>query len=185
MKWLKPPVLGCVLIGGKSSRMGCAKHLIIKNNRTWLERTAEKLSMVCDQVVIAGAGDVPECSWLRLSDVPGAVGPLAGILAAARWHPWATLLACACDQPDLEVEALNWLLKERRPGTWAVLPKIGERIEPLLALYDFRIGETLEKGLRRKNMRLCQITINPKVKVIPPPVHLHGSWRNVNCPEQL
>ena len=81
----KTPVWACILIGGKSSRMGVPKHLIkADNGRTWLENSLNKLYPLVDGVVIVGDGVVPEGlkKTARLPDIPGVVGPLTGILAA-------------------------------------------------------------------------------------------------------
>ena len=122
-QWLKTPILGCVLIGGQSSRMGHPKHMIQKNGRTWIERTVELLEQLTSRVIIAGTGTLPEsvrdCD--RLVDVPHVRGPMAGILAALRWAPGSTWLVTACDLPLLSLSALKWLLSTRAPGVWATL----------------------------------------------------------------
>ena len=181
--WLSPMVLGCVLIGGKSSRMGTPKHLLVKEGRTWLERTTLALAEVCDQVVVVGEGELGRCRLPRLLDAPGVFGPLAGLLAVMRWHPWATVLACACDLPDLSHEALQWLLDQRTPGAWAVIPQVGSYYEPLLALYDFRIRSTMEAMASRDERRLGNLVGGAGVRVVSPPQHLRSAWRNVNYPE--
>jgi molybdopterin-guanine dinucleotide biosynthesis protein MobB len=184
-QWLRPPVLGCLLIGGKSTRMGRPKHLLLKDGETWLARTARTLAQVCDLVVVVGQGEVGPCALPRLSDVPGINGPLAGLLAAHRWQPWATVLACACDLPDLSLPALRWLLAQRSPGAWAVIPNLGEFHEPLLALYDFRIRKALEVMADRGDLRLANLVGSHGVRVVSPPQALHKAWRNVNYPEMV
>lgn len=84
------PVWGCILIGGKSSRMGQPKHLIEDGQKiTWLERTTEILAPLVDGIVVSGNGRLPErlADTIRLADVPGVAGPLTGIVAACRWQP--------------------------------------------------------------------------------------------------
>ncbi len=102
-QWLKTPVLGCILIGGQSSRMGHPKHMIQKNGRTWIERTVDVLDQLTSRVIVAGTGTLPEsvrgCD--RLVDVPSVRGPMAGLLAAMRWAPHASWLVTACDLPLL------------------------------------------------------------------------------------
>lgn len=184
-QWQRPPVLGCILIGGQSSRMGRAKHLLVKEGQSWLQRTAATLGAVCQQVVAAGQGDMGGCLLPRIHDAPGCFGPLAGILSVMRWQPWATVLVCACDLPEMSVEALRWLLQQRAPGTWALIPKVGDYHEPLLALYDFRIRPTLEAMARRGGRRLSTLVGMDGVRVLSPPSPLRGAWRNVNYPEQI
>lgn len=184
-QWQRPPVLGCILIGGKSTRMGRPKHLLMTDGESWLQRTASLLSEVCHQVVVVGQGEVGDCLLPRLPDVPGCEGPLAGLLAAMRWQPWATVLACACDLPDMSIAALQWLLQQRAPGRWAVIPKVGNYYEPLLALYDFRSRPALESMGCRGVSKLSSLVGAEGVRVVTPPTDLHGAWRNVNSPELL
>lgn len=188
-QWLAPPVFGCILIGGKSRRMGTPKHLLEKNGRTWLERTIEQMRQVAGEVVIAGAGALPESvsNSIRLYDVPGARGPMAGLLAAMRWAPEATWLVTACDQPDVSADALRWLLSTRSPGIWATLPRLqAERPpEPLLAHYDFRAHAVLERAAARGEFGLvktaqCGKAISPEV-----PASIAAAWRDVDTAAEL
>jgi molybdopterin-guanine dinucleotide biosynthesis protein MobB len=189
-QWLKTPVLGCVLIGGQSSRMGHPKHMIQKNGRTWIERTVEVLEQLTSRVIIAGTGTLPEsvreCD--RLVDVPNARGPMAGILSALRWAPHASWLVAACDLPLLSRPALEWLLSSRTPGVWATLPQLkGPRdgIEPLLAHYDFRSRLPLEHLASEGEFSLSRLATHPKIMTPSPPASLVTAWRDVNTPAQL
>jgi len=185
-QWLRTPVYGCVLIGGASRRMGRPKHLMESGGRTWLERTVEVLRPAVEHIVIAGAGDVPDAlaGVTRLPDVPEAEGPMAGILAAMRWAPWATWLVAACDLPNLSAEALEWLLATRAAGVWATVPLLaGARgVEPLLAHYDFRAGVILERLAAEGRFAPSLVAEHPKVATLVPPSHLAPAWDNVNAP---
>ncbi len=59
-RWRRPPVFGCVLIGGRSRRMGRPKHLLRDGGTTWLERTVDALASAADRVVLVGGGALPE-----------------------------------------------------------------------------------------------------------------------------
>lgn len=188
-QWLKAPVYGCALIGGSSRRMGRPKHLIAENGETWLERTVGLLRRVTARVVISGAGEVPEslAGSPRLVDAPGAEGPLSGLLSAMRWAPGCSWLVAACDLPELSSGALEWLLAGRAPGVWATLPRLAgsERLEPLLAHYDFRARRLIESLAARRVWRLAEIAADPKVTAPSPPPELAPAWRNANSPEDL
>ncbi|MCH7805258.1 MAG: molybdopterin-guanine dinucleotide biosynthesis protein B [Acidobacteria bacterium] len=188
--WLKTPVLGCVLIGGQSSRMGHPKHMIQKNGRTWIERTVEVLDQLTSRVIVAGTGTLPEsvrdCD--RLLDVPNVRGPMAGILAALRWAPRSSWLVTACDLPLLALPALEWLLSTRAPGVWATLPQLkgpGDGIEPLLAHYDFRARPPLEDLATEGEFSLSRLATHPKIMTSSPPSSLVTAWQDVNTPAEL
>lgn len=184
------PVWACILIGGKSSRMGRPKHLIKEGkHRSWLERTVEILRPLVDGLVVSGTGRLPEplAGMVRLPDIPGVAGPLTGILSACRWQPLVSWLLVACDMPYISPEAVEWLLSERRIGCWGLVPRLAgkEHCEPLFAWYDFRAGPIFEQQLLDDNLRIGSIASHAKIDTPQIPDSLRGSWQNINTPEQL
>ncbi|MCI5115167.1 MAG: molybdenum cofactor guanylyltransferase [Candidatus Electrothrix sp. AW1] len=183
------PVWGCILIGGKSRRMGQPKHLILEDKKTWLEHAVETLSPHVEQVVLSGSGKVPPTltSLPQIPDAPGLAGPLAGILAVMRWQQTVSWLVMACDQPDVQAESLEWLLAQRKPGIRAVLPDLlGDgHLEPLLAWYDVRCRPQLETIAASGSLRLSRLANQAGVCHFQPPEHLHSSWHNINTPDQI
>lgn len=184
------PVGGCVLIGGRSSRMGRPKHLLRRDDgRTWLEGTVDQLRPFVSRCVLAGDGDLPaSCTdFERVSDLSGVIGPLAGIGAVLQHHPWTSWLVVACDMPDIDADAIDWLLSRRRPGFVAVIPVNAERggNEPLFAWYDFRSLSLIQQLLRQGSLRPREMAAYKKVLQPPIPASLVHCWRNVNRPEEL
>lgn len=183
------PVWGCVLIGGKSSRMGQPKHLLCHEERTWVERTVAILNARVERVVVAGAGLLPPAlvGTERVDDVVGLAGPLAGILAAFRCFPQVSWVVAACDLPDLEEGALRWLLQCRRPGVVAILPDLAAdgRVEPLLAYYDRQCRSLLEAMAASGQRRMQWLRQEAGVITPQPPAELRAAWRNVNTPQEL
>lgn len=188
-QWAKTPVLGCVLIGGKSTRMGKPKHLILENGTTWLERTVELLNRITERVVIVGDGSVPESlkDITRLPDIYGINGPTAGILSAMRWAPDASFIVSACDLPNLSLDALRWILSNRRPGAWAIFPRLpgNSKVEPLLSYYDVRARILLEKAAADGFKRPSHIASHASVITVMPPGHISSAWRSYNTEDEL
>lgn len=185
------PLLACVLIGGKSSRMGRPKHLLNQEGKSWLERTVAMLSPMVDEVVLAGTGNIPPAlaHLTRIHDAADVQGPLAGILAALRARPEASWIILACDMPALNKEALNWLLAEARLAELAILPRLDKadktRVEPLFAWYSGKCLPHLEQMAASGNWRINQLRHIQGVRTPLPPPHLHFAWSNINTPEQL
>mgnify|MGYP002064709933 CR=1 FL=1 len=104
-----------------------------------------------------------------------------------RWQPAVSWLVTACDLPDVQPESLAWLLEKRRPGRRAVLPQLApdRPFEPLLAWYDFRCRPLLENLAASGSLHLNRLAEQSTVYTPQPPEELHGSWRNVNTPEEL
>ena len=183
------PVFGGALIGGKSSRMGRPKHLLVTAGQTWLRRILDVLGPLCAKVVVLGDGELPGDlhTVMRVPDAPGVEGPMCGALAAMRWAPQASWLLVACDLPRVTDQAVRWLLATRAPGRWATLPKLhgSDGCEPLLAHYDFRCRILLERLACDGIFGLSQLAGHPKAAIIPVPAGLAGAWKNCNRPADV
>ncbi len=188
-QWENPPVYGCVLIGGQSSRMGRPKHLIESDDKNWLTHSINTLNEHTEQVIIAGAGDVPKelQKYHRLPDALHISGPLAGILSAMRWAPHASWLISACDMPGTTTTALHWLLSSRAPGVWGVLPRLSVKSppEPLLAYYDPRAVHLLEKLSMGEKPAPNRLSKHEKIVSPIIPKALSSAWQNINTEQEL
>lgn len=177
----RTPLYAGILIGGASRRMGHPKHLLSVDGMTWVERIAHSLSQRVEQIVLLGAGAIPGSlgAYPRLPDVQDKTGPLAGMLAAMRWRPDAAWLMVACDLPWLAADAVDWLISQRRPGVWALLPRPAEgtRVEPLLALYEPRIRSYLEAVDAPSQLEGLEAVSCPVV-----PAALAPAWRDADTP---
>jgi molybdopterin-guanine dinucleotide biosynthesis protein MobB len=180
------PVNAGLLIGGKSTRMGAPKALLKIKGRTLVEHSVDILSTVSKKTVLLGSGQLPESlnSADRLPDIPKLKGPLAGMLSAFRWAPESAWIISSVDLPLMHKEAWEWLLSQRKPGVWAVLPKIkGSRgIETTAAVYEPMIFEHIESLAAQGIKSLQEIAKHEKVITPVIPEALSPAWSNVNTP---
>ncbi len=136
-----PPLVGVVLVGGESRRMGTPKWALDYHGETQAARTVRLLRGVCDRVVLsvrpgpldAGLPDVP-----AIADAGAVRGPAAGILAALDAHPGAGVLVVACDLPFLDAATLAALVAGRDPHRVATaFRSSGDGLpEPLCAIWE-------------------------------------------------
>ncbi len=173
-----------LLIGGQSVRMGRPKTLLRMREVTLAQRSYEILTEVSQKAMLLGAGELPEClnSAGRLPDIEGPRGPLAGMLSAFRWAPRSAWIISSVDMPLMHKEAWEWLLKQRKPGTWAVLPKIqgSMGVETTGAVYEPMIFDYVETLAIKAGMKLQDIMLHPKVFTPVVPKTLAKAWKNVN-----
>ncbi len=178
------PVKGGVLIGGTSSRMGRPKAILRMGGKTWLERIVAAMDACVEEVVVIGGGQIPSSlkNRLRIPDAPQRKGPIAGLLGAMRWDPWATWLFLPCDVPRITEDALRWLLAQRAPGVWGVMPldTASARPQPLPAWYDFRL-----LGLSEEMDRPIALASHPKICVISIPPAFQNAFCGINTPKEL
>jgi len=112
-------IVGLILAGGLSSRMGEDKALMMIDGVTLLDRTARALrSMGAGLVAVSGsrAGGILD-RWPE-------AGPVGGMASAAEVLPDAELLVVPVDMPRLGHAVLMPLLTERseRATRWAAHP---------------------------------------------------------------
>ncbi|MDR0476936.1 MAG: molybdenum cofactor guanylyltransferase [Desulfobulbaceae bacterium] len=184
------PLWACLLIGGKSSRMGQPKHLLpLAGGRVWLQRAAALLRSRVTGLVLAGAGEIPAslAALPHLKDAAGGQGPLTGIVAAFRHQPEASWLVLACDMPRVTAAAIDWLLAARRPGDWAIMPRLAAnaRPEPLFAWYGPECRPLFQERLARGKMCLHELAAHPSIRSPLVPAALCDNWSNINTPEEL
>ena len=182
------PLHAGLLIGGKSTRMGTPKSLLKIKGRTLLARSFDTLSAIAKKTVLLGPGHLPKSLLCadRLSDIPNVKGPLAGMLSAFRWSPDSAWIISSVDMPLMHKDAWEWLLSQRKPGIWAVLPKIKGSIgvETTGSVYEPMIFEYVESLARCGKAKLQDIAAHPKVITPLIPRTLAHAWKNVNSPAE-
>jgi molybdopterin-guanine dinucleotide biosynthesis protein A len=199
------PLLGGLLVGGASRRMGSPKALIEVGGVSLAERAAAALAPHVERVVLLGAGPVPAAlaGLARLADAPlspeappgysrpaydpGGAGPLAALLAALRAEPAAAWVLCPCDLPAVRPEAVAWLVAQRRPERRAVMARLGPAAppEPLLALYERTIRPAVEALVAAGGRAPRLLAGLPGVALLTPPAELADCWRDADHPQDL
>lgn len=109
-------LLGVVLSGGESKRMGTDKGLILKQGETWAQIVASKISALGLPVVISiNERQVDDYGRLFSEDqlVVDHVdinGPLRGLLTVHQRFPENDLLLLACDLIDMDTDTIQSLI---------------------------------------------------------------------------
>jgi len=152
----RPAASVVVLAGGKSSRLGADKSLLLLDGQPLIARTVQQLSVLSDDLIIVT--NAPErfeplglAARLVADERPGE-GSLMGIysgLKVAR-HPYA--LVVACDMPFLNAPLLHYMLSIM-PTYDVVVPRLAGMLEPLHAVYGRSclpwIARLLDDGQRK------------------------------------
>ena len=158
-------VSGIILAGGRSSRMGRDKTLLLFNNETLIERIVKELKGVVDDIIIASGRTVkynidgiPE-----VCDAFAGAGPMGGLHAGlmAAKHHYAFVISC--DMPFFEGRMVKFLV-DRCNSYAAVVPFINGKFEPLCAVYSKECLEPIEKCLLANERKVLQFY--PQVKLL-------------------
>jgi molybdopterin-guanine dinucleotide biosynthesis protein A len=189
-------VAGVVLAGGRSSRMGRDKASLVFDGSTLLQRTAEALARVVDEVVVVRAPgqqlpamelDVPV---VEAEDPVEGEGPLVGIAAGLRATSTDTAIVVAVDMPFLQPPLLRLLAERVQAGARWALPIAEGRPQPLCSAFATSAVEVLERHITAGDRAPMAAADDLEVDRIEPEewrtVDAAGrSFLNVNTPEEF
>ncbi len=191
---MRKALVGAVLAGGGSRRMGWDKSALTISGRRVLGRLCELLADRAGEVMIVGGApdrrDVPVCAAWH-PDARAGLGPLGGIatalrVASAGGQPRA-IVAVACDMPAVGGELLDFVLAGRdqsTPATVPINPATG-RLEPLLAVYEAPALGSIEAALEAGTRAVRDWLAPAGAHLLAVPDRLAGQLENVNTPEEL
>ncbi len=149
-----------LLAGGESRRMGRDKAEIVFRGMPLWQRQIELLRGLRPEKIFVSVRQEP--SWRSggaelLLDEPPYRGPLGGLTRALGRMQTSHLIAMAVDMPFMTSGQMQllWSLATMACG---VLPMIGERAEPLAAIYPREAAEDFSVALGGENFSLQRLS---------------------------
>jgi molybdopterin-guanine dinucleotide biosynthesis protein A len=191
-------MLGVILCGGQSSRMGSDKGLLKLEANTWAQTAIDKMTTLNIPVKISVnskqyndyAAVFPSTDLVTDDATLSLKGPLLGVLSSHLKFPDEDLFILACDMPLMEPSLLNKLYTQyqQEPSFNAyVFTNEGEP-EPLCGIYKSKglslILDILISGrLFKHSMKFMLDHLN--VKTIPATDEQKKFFRNFNAHAEL
>ncbi len=183
-------VLGVLLAGGLSSRMGTNKALLTFEGRTLLERTWDLLTSCLSHCVVSARSGCQSAYdgypvLLDAYERIGPVGALATALSHARASGLSAVLVLACDMPFLDAQIVRHLLKAWDGQSLAVLFRGPDgRLEPLCALYACSSLPFFQEAIADGTYALHAVLPESSVQYLACPSEWKHRLCNINTPEE-
>ena len=184
-----------VLAGGKSLRLGQNKALEIIGNKSLLERAVAQLGSFHSDIIIVAAAkqSLPQLIGYprvrNMVDVYPGKGPLGGIYTGLAASDSFYNLVVACDMPFLNLALLDYMIQLSADFD-LVIPRLGDMVEPLHAVYSKNCLAPIEQLLRQGSLGIREIFALVKVRYVEAdeidrfdPEHL--SFFNINTKADL
>ncbi|MCX6185772.1 MAG: molybdenum cofactor guanylyltransferase [Bacteroidetes bacterium] len=187
--FLKEPLVGIVLCGGESQRMGVDKAFIEYYTLPQYAYMSSLMKELVSDVFIS-------CNHQQKDKIPnnfnciidkdtyGNAGPMSGVISAFEKISNAALLVVGCDYPMLCYEDLLGLLKAREESVDVVCytnPNSGFD-EPLLAIYEKQCAISLQTYFKKDNFSLRHYLKTVHTKRILP--NDEKSIQSIDTPEE-
>lgn len=184
-----------VLAGGRSTRLGQDKVSLIIGGEGLLQRTINHLRQLNQEIilVLAQGQSTPELDSLTdvriTTDVKSGKGPLIGIYSGLKASYDEYNVIVACDMPFLNVELLRYMIG-LVPDFDVVIPRIGDKVEPLHAVYSRLCLDVIEKIMRKGSLKVSDLFELVNVRYVEEDELNkfdpdHRSWFNINMPDDL
>jgi molybdenum cofactor guanylyltransferase len=163
-------ITGYILAGGKSSRMGADKGLLLLEGKPMIQYVIEQMQLIFDKVVIVSNN--PEYKKFGLDVIPDLIkdiGPAGGIYTA------------------LHHSGTKFVIRNSEESQVVLLENKG-RIEPLFGMYSKECEAIWLKLIEEGKIKLQEMVLNFKFKVIPIENNeIFGAnfFKNINTKEDL
>ena len=186
-----PDVIGAVLAGGRSSRLGHDKALLrLKGSESvdLLGNTAALLHSVTGSVFIVGRERRPD--FASVSDLIPGLGPVGGIATALHEARGAACFILSCDLPFMDKGTLQRLLalRETRPANTLMTAyqqiETGH-IESLVSIFEPEALPYFEACLEQRLLKVIKTVPQESQYLIPYSIKDALPFFNINYPADL
>jgi molybdopterin-guanine dinucleotide biosynthesis protein A len=189
-------ILGAILAGGQSKRMGKGKLFIEFNNKKLIEHTIDKVKKYLKKVIIVTNQDNEFFSKNNLTTVKdcieGQLGPLVGILTAMKWAK-ENLGKCSwiatfpCDTPFFPESIIESFIEESKKKESLILCASSHgRKHNIFGLWSLDLYDKLKDDLINKKVRKVQDwTEKNKIKNLEFKFKDYDPFFNINTEEDL
>jgi len=189
-------ILGAILAGGQSKRMGKDKLFLELNNKKLIEHTLDKVKKYLKKIIIITNQDNKfffENDLTTVKDcVEGQLGPLVGILTAMKWAK-ENLSKCSwiatfpCDTPFFPESIIKRFIEESEKKESLILCASSHgRKHNIFGLWSLDLYEKLKDDLINKKVRKVQDwTEKNKIKNLEFKFKDYDPFFNINTQEDL
>ena len=157
---------GIILAGGKSSRMGEDKGLVLLNGKPMIQYVIEALKeVVSDIIIISNNASYNKFRVPVYSDLIKDKGPVGGIYTGL-YHSATELNFCiSCDVPMISSDFILWLLK--RSGNASItLPMYKDKIHQMIGVYSKQVLSNFKESTETEHLKLSQVNKDMACEII-------------------
>ena len=189
-------ILGAILAGGQSKRMGKDKLFLELNNKKLIEHTIDKVKKYLKKVIIITNQDnefFSKNNLITVKDcIEGQLGPLVGILTAMKWAK-ENLSKCSwiatfpCDTPFFPESIIESFIEESEKKESLILCASSHgRKHNIFGLWSLDLYDKLKDDLINKKVRKVQDwTDKNKIKNLEFTFKDYDPFFNINTEEDL
>lgn len=185
----RPAVVGAVLCGGRSSRMGADKATLSYRGAPMARHVADALRAGGCADVVAIGGESSGHGLVVIPDLAPGEGPLGGVRTALEsvssgdpQRSVGLVFVVPCDVPLLSATIVEALVDRAARGGADVVVATTDRIEPMVAVWSVASLDVLTRSFDRGERSIRRVLPLLDVALVPVAA---AELRNVNTPADL
>ena len=189
-------ILGAVLAGGQSRRMGKDKLFLELNNKKLIEHSIDKVKKYLKKVIIITNQNNEFFKKNNLTTVKdcieGQLGPLVGILTAMKWakentRKYSWVATFPCDTPFFPESIIkNFIEESKKKESLILCASSHGRKHNIFGLWSLDLYDKLKDDLMNKKVRKVQDwTEKNKIKNLEFKFKDYDPFFNINTEKDL
>lgn len=181
--------VGAIIIaGGKSSRMGSDKGLMLLNGKPLIGYIISALIPISSEIVISTNNpNYEQFGFPLIPDEHANIGPMGGLHAALKHSSTNQNIVVSCDTPFIATEILNKMATAGFDNC-AFLDS-EKQIHPLIGLYSKEVVNAIEFQISKENYKMMDLLELINCQLYTPSNQLLAKYPNltfnVNTPESF
>lgn len=154
------PIEAFVLAGGKSSRMGQDKGLVVCNGKPMIQHVTDAVSQIGVPIsIVANGSQYNRLGYRVVADKIPDKGPLGGLYTALSECTTDAVLLLSCDTPYITVEVLDHLMSQYI-GQPAVVIRTQGALHPLCSVYSRTALDTVTNHIEKGALAMHELISN-------------------------
>jgi molybdopterin-guanine dinucleotide biosynthesis protein A len=172
-----------VIAGGKSSRMGQNKSLIIYQGTRLIDNAIHLMENFTQNLLISSNADISTIFYPIIADDFSEIGPISGLYTCLKASKTELNLVIPCDVPYIKPVIYQKLL-ENTDGYDAVIPRLPNgKIEPLVACYKKSVLPVVLGQINLEDYKMIHLLDKLNVNYID--FEDAEQFKNMNTPNDL
>ncbi|AEW85257.1 molybdenum cofactor guanylyltransferase [Flavobacterium columnare NBRC 100251 = ATCC 23463] len=179
-------ITGYILAGGKSSRMGVEKGLLLLNNIPFIKCIKDALDPICNTIqVITSNLEYKRMGFYTIEDLIKEKGPVGGIYTALSCSKTPYTIIVSVDTPLITTELMEILIKNHIDKSSSITIFGNEQSDnPLIGIYNTDLKIVFKEAIVSNTLQLRKVLKNIKTRRIAIPEGFQYQLQNINTKEE-
>ena len=157
---------GIILAGGKSSRMGEDKGLVLLNGKPMVQYIIEVLKeVVSDIIIISNNESYTKFGIPVYADIIKDKGPVGGIYTGLYNSKTELNFCISCDVPMISSDFILWLLK-RSGKSYITIPMYKDKVHQMIGVYSKHVLSNFKESTEKGHLKLSQVNSDMACEII-------------------